>query len=130
VTETIAVTLEQCKVEDHVPATDIMISIAAYVQGGRLLGNGIYAQMHFLADDIRPVLARAVFDRTGQPVRIHLIHDGTAAAAVHAGERNSAVIIVGTALGVGFPPAETNDLRPLRLDPGMAGGYREPIVAQ
>jgi hypothetical protein len=115
--------------EDHIPATDIMISIAAYVQGGRLLGNGIYAQMHFLADDIRPILARAIFDRTGQPVQIHLIHDGTAAAAVHAGERNSAVIIVGTALGVGFPPAETAGLHPLRLDQGMVSESRKPIAA-
>jgi hypothetical protein len=116
VTETIARTLEQWAPIGRPPAPDVMVCVAAYVEGGRLLGNGIYAQMSALADDLRPLLAQSVADQTGRPVRVALIHDGTAAAAVHAGEHNSAVIIVGTALGVGFPPSDADGLRPLQLE--------------
>ncbi len=98
------------------PGIDVMLCVAAYVDGGRLLGNGIYAQMSSLADDLRPLLADEVQARTGERVRVHLIHDGTAAAALHAGEQRSAVIIVGTALGVGFPPAGDSGLRSLSPD--------------
>ena len=111
----IAQTWDRCVEEGISPGKDVMLSVAAYVQNGRLLGNGIYAQMHALAEDIRPSLVESVKARTGVTFRMHFIHDGTAAAALHAGERNAAVIIVGTALGIGFPPTETADLRPLAL---------------
>jgi hypothetical protein len=93
--------------------SDLMLCIAAYVDGGRLLGNGLYAKMSLLADDVRPLLAEAVKSQTGQVVQIHPIHDGTAACTLHAGEQNSAVITIGTAMGVGFPPADEIGLRPL-----------------
>ena len=92
-----------------------MISVAAYVQKGRLLGNGIYAQMHAVAEDVRPFLEEQVQVRLGVRINPRFIHDGTAAAALYAGERNSAVMMVGTALGIGFPPVDTEDLRPLAL---------------
>jgi hypothetical protein len=66
-----------------------------------------------LSDDAQPLLAEAIRARIGQPVRVHLIHDGSAACAVHAGEPNTAVILVGTALGIGFPPPDAHRLRPL-----------------
>jgi hypothetical protein len=115
VTETIARTLEQWTCIERRPARDVMVCIAAYVEGGRLLGNGIYAQMSMLANDLRPVLAQSLAGAARHPVRVALIHDGTAAAAVHAGECDSAVIIAGTALGVGFPPTNAQGLRALRL---------------
>ena len=83
---------------------DVAISIAAYTEGGRLLGNGIYAHMNRLATDVRPLLADRVMALGGGRHRCHIVHDGTAAAALHAGMPHSAVIVVGTALGVGFPP--------------------------
>jgi hypothetical protein len=121
VAKTIAATCEQLAHMGRPLGRDVMVCVAAYVEGGRLLGNGIYAQMSALADDLRPVLAQSVAGRTGHPVRVALIHDGTAAAGVHAGERNSAVIILGTALGVGFPPADAGGLRPLQLDNQTTG---------
>jgi hypothetical protein len=107
--------------DEMTTASDIMLSVASYVQGGHLLGSGLYVKLHELADDVRPkpvgdvrpLLAETVRARTGQPARVHLVHDGSAASAVHAGERRAAVILVGTALGVGFPPAEARGLRPL-----------------
>ncbi len=87
------------------PGPDLMLVVAAYVEGGQLLGNGLYANLNQLDADARPLLERAIRSRTRQNVQVQLIHDGTAAAATHAGEPNTAVILVGTALGVGFAPA-------------------------
>jgi hypothetical protein len=110
--EVVALTLQESGSQGNV----LVLSVAAYVEGGRLLGNGIYARMSRLATDVRPLVEGAVATRTGRGVRVRFIHDGTAAAALHAGEAQAAVIVVGTALGVGFPPAEAQDLHPLAPD--------------
>ncbi len=89
---------------------DVVGSIAAYVQKGKLLGNGIYARLSTLTADVRPLIAKVVGARLGRRITFHPIHDGTAAAALHAGAPQQAVIVVGTALGVGFPPASTAGL--------------------
>ncbi len=112
-TGAIARTLDEAIACGITPNADLMLSVAAYVQGGRLLGNGPYAGLNALADDARLLLADAVHARTGRAVRVHLIHDGTAACTLYAGVSNAAVIVVGTALGIGFPPATDSDLRPL-----------------
>jgi hypothetical protein len=109
----IAQTLDEAVACGITPDADLMLSVAAYVQGGRLLGNGLYASLNALSDDARPLLGDAVFAQTGRALRVHLIHDGTAACALYAGAPNVAVIVVGTALGIGFPPAADSDLRPL-----------------
>ncbi len=118
--DVIAQTLDECQADGFSPGAELMLSVAAYVQGGRLLGNGLYANLSTLADDTRPLLAEAVRARTGRHVQVHLIHDGTAACAIHAGEPDAAVILVGTALGIGFPPTDARGLRALsdrlRLD--------------
>ncbi|MGC9357378.1 MAG: hypothetical protein ACP5GX_05915 [Anaerolineae bacterium] len=99
--------------ESGIQPPDLVLSVAAYVRGGRLLGNGIYARVSTLAEDVRPLLEEAVEDRTGHRLRVRVIHDGTAAATMHAGEVESAVILVGTALGVGFPSSTVDGLRPV-----------------
>jgi hypothetical protein len=109
----IAQTLDETVASGITPDADLMLSVAAYVQGGRLLGNGLYASLNALVDDARPLLADAVHAQTGQAGRVHLIHDGTAACTLYAGVPDAAVIVVGTALGIGFPPATDSDLRPL-----------------
>jgi hypothetical protein len=91
----------------------LMFSMAAYVQGGQLLGNGLYATMSLLTNDVRQLLAEEVKKQTGQTVQIHFLHDGMAAATLHAGEPDGAVIVVGTAIGVGFPPSSNVGLRPI-----------------
>ncbi len=111
--DTISETWRAVQADGFNPSADVILSVAAYVQGGRLLGNGLYANLSTLTDDARPLLTNAVSQRVGQALRVHLIHDGTAACAVHAGETNTAMILVGTALGVGFAPTDTDGLRPL-----------------
>lgn len=111
--DAIAQTMEESERDGLDPGEDMMLSVAAYVRDGRPLGNGLYAQMGSLAADTEGLLADAVAGRTGKRVRAHLIHDGTAAAALHAGEPDTAVLIVGTALGIGFPPVTAAGLRGL-----------------
>ena len=111
------------KVDRHVP-----MSIAAYVDGMRLTGNGIYARMSMLTDDVPLLISERVAAICGWQPELTLIHDGTAAAVVHAGDvagasdagvgatTSRAVIVLGTALGVGFPPASGAGLYALSPD--------------
>jgi hypothetical protein len=118
VTGTICRSLQEAQMRGMEVGPEMVMSIAAYMDGGRLLGNGIYARMQQLAEDVRPLIAGRVATRCGRRIDITLIHDGTAAAAVHAGETQapSAVIVVGTALGVGFPPQSAAGLRAIAPD--------------
>ncbi|MGC9398020.1 MAG: hypothetical protein ACP5HM_02665 [Anaerolineae bacterium] len=106
--------------EHPVDGDDLVLSVAAYVCGGRLLGNGVYARISDTYGDAGAALEAAVRARTGRAVRLHFIHDGTAAAALHAGTPGSAVIVVGTALGVGFPPSTATGLLALGGREGVA----------
>jgi hypothetical protein len=124
-TGAIAQTLDETIACGITPGADLMLSVAAYVQGGQLLGNGLYASLNALADDARPLLADAVHVRTGRAMRVHLIHDGTAACALYAGVPNAAVIVVGTALGIGFPPVDELGWRPLAPNLMTRRGYGE-----
>jgi hypothetical protein len=87
------------------PAATIPVSIAAYVKGGNPMTAqaGIYMQANLVTDNLEDELGRRVSAELGRPITIKLLHDGTAAAATFAGERHTAVITVGTALGIGFP---------------------------
>ncbi len=93
---------------------DVMVCLASYVDGGRLVGLGDYGSLMALTADVRALLADAIAERTGKAHRVHLIHDGTAAAAVFAGQPHTAVIALGTALGVGFALSTADGL--LTLD--------------
>jgi hypothetical protein len=67
-------------------------------------------QLRRITNNLQAELARRVGARLGFVADVLLSHDGTAAAAAHAGEPDAAmltaVITAGTALGVGFPPRE------------------------
>ena len=95
-------------------ARTIPICIAAYVQGGNPMHTqaGTYMQTNLVADNLEDTLGQMVSDNVGEPISVKLLHDGTAAAAVYAGEPHTAVITLGTALGIGFP-GEESALRPL-----------------
>jgi hypothetical protein len=91
----------------HRPLAPVLVaSIAAYVAGNQPLPTqaGTYVTLHKLTDNAGRWLGEQVSARLGRTVAVELIHDGTAAARVYAGHPHSAVIVLGTALGVGFPP--------------------------
>jgi hypothetical protein len=90
----------------------VLVSVAAYVQDGHPMAaqGGAYMQLRRITDNLQVEMARRIGARLGFVVDVLLSHDGTAAAAAHAGEQDAAgitaAITAGTALGVGFPPRE------------------------
>lgn len=84
----------------------ICISMAAYIEDGHPMPGqgGMYAQMGHVTRNLENDLSRHLTFRLGRPVDVVLVHDGTAAATTYAGETHAAVITIGTALGIGFPP--------------------------
>lgn len=99
--------------EENAPGaavSEIMLSLPCYMDRGRLLGPGSYSTMSLLGPDAPALLTEAISAGVGRPCHARLIHDGTAAAAVFAGQSASAVIALGSALGVGFP---SDDAEPL-----------------
>jgi hypothetical protein len=97
------------------PSSPILASVAAYVQDGHpVVARGAYGQLRHITDNLQTELGRRLGAQLGDAVDISLIHDGTAAAATYAGAKNTAVIMMGTALGIGFPP-QVDDLRAIRF---------------
>jgi hypothetical protein len=85
----------------------VAISVACYLRHGRPQGErGIYANLPDLTAPQWRERLRALFGPS-LAGDVTLIHDGTAAAASAraAREGTSAVLVAGSALGVGFPPA-------------------------
>lgn len=87
-------------------APTIVMSLASYIPDNQPLPRqgGPYSQLHSMSNNFGGWLARHVSTRVGQAVEVTLLHDGTAAARTYAGTPNTAVIMLGTALGVGFAP--------------------------
>jgi hypothetical protein len=86
-------------------------SVAAYIRNGRPDGvpgreQGAYA-LTGLAEDITGWFAARISVACGREVGFQFTHDGDAAAAAVGGQPHTAVLMLGTSLGVGFaPPAE------------------------
>jgi hypothetical protein len=87
---------------------EVAFGLACYIRGNHPLnypGAG-YMSLRHLSPSAGEFLGRPVSARLGRDVRLSLLHDGTAAARVFAGEPSSAVLMLGTWLGVGFAPVE------------------------
>jgi hypothetical protein len=84
----------------------VTASVAAYMRDGQPLEyqGGGYVTLRALGDNAARLLGERLSVRLGRSIQVTLLHDGSAAAAVYAGERSAAVITLGTALGIGFPP--------------------------
>jgi hypothetical protein len=103
---TLAETWEAVRARTPLLSTDILISLASYIRDGQPLARqgGTYAALHTIADDLPGWLGEQVSRAVGTAVAVYLLHDGTAAATALADEPNVSVIMLGTALGVGYPP--------------------------
>jgi hypothetical protein len=96
------------------PSEHIVASIACYLRDGQPLDyDAGYASLRLLSDSAARYLSQAVSERVGRKLRVTLSHDGTTAARVYAGQPHTAVIMLGTWLGVGFAPEDASGLRPL-----------------
>ena len=97
----------------HTPPPEpvLLLSIAAYLYRGHLipahLETGCYSRLQILCDHLERFMTETVSQRLGRTITLRLINDAAAAAAAHwqAGEREgeTAVITLGTSLGIGFP---------------------------
>ena len=92
----------------------VVVSVASYVEAGRPLPRqgGPFADMHMLDLPLDRWLAARLSERMKQPVELTLLHDGTAAARAYGEAAGTTVIMLGTALGIGFPSGVTA-IRPL-----------------
>ena len=78
----------------------IGLSIAAYTLDGQLYKRSDLQDYNF-----RDEIAGELSAELHRKIELDLIHDGTAAALVHAGRKQAAVVVLGTSLGIGLPPA-------------------------
>lgn len=90
----------------------VMCGLASYVQHGQPADLGCYGVLRLRSDNVERHLADHLSANLGTNITFRLLHDGTAAAAAYAGADHAAVITMGTALGIGFPPPAER-VRPL-----------------
>lgn len=83
----------------------IYASLSNYVNDCQLANDTPYGRLNILGANICDVFSKTVSQQMGKQAKVMLVHDGTAAAKAYAGASNTAVITVGTALGMGFPPS-------------------------
>lgn len=85
----------------------LLLSIATYLYKGHpyptQANTGCYSRLQALCPHLATFLQETVSARLGVPLTLRLVHDGEAAAAAYVGWRHTAVITIGTALGIGFP---------------------------
>lgn len=107
----------EVKSEGLHPDPETVISLACHMYRGHPFPGvlGCYGRLQLFTDDLQKNLANRLSERIGQSVQVKLIQDATAAAAVFAGESRTAVVMLGTSLGIGFPP-ENDQLRALPED--------------
>lgn len=76
----------------------IAVSLACYLRDGQPPPTemGCYGHLQLLSDNLQTYLASQISQQLGQPIQLHLYHDGTAAALAYGGSG-------GTAVGIGFP---------------------------
>jgi hypothetical protein len=95
---------------DLLLAPEVICSVAAYLEGGQPAitpgrSLGAYA-LRELGDDLPTWFSAQLSAAGGRPLRLRFAHDCDIAAVALAGRPRSAVVMLGTALGVGFVPPE------------------------
>jgi len=105
--ETMADTWRAARARTPDLSVTIVASLASYLRNGRPLARqgGAYSTLLALSDNLEAWLSDRVSVALDRPLTVRLLPDATAAAHVWAGEPHAAVIMLGTALGIGFPPA-------------------------
>lgn len=105
--EVLAGTWAEVAQQGPAPEPTLFVSVACYLRDGHPLPGqmGCYGRLQTLTDNLQAYLTICLCERLEQPVQVRLFHDASAAAAVYAGTAKSAVLMLGTAVGTGFPPA-------------------------
>jgi len=103
--------------QDKALLLPILCSAAAYVEAGKpmkVYHLGYYA-LNQISTDLLSWFSDKISQESGRKVRLEFLHDCDAAAIAMAGKERSAVLMLGSALGVGFVPNKDRD-RPISPD--------------
>ena len=87
------------------PVCDLVaVSMACYLINGHPPASeiGVYGRLQFLTDHVQTYLAERLRAELKRPIDLQLFHDATAAALPYAGAQNTAVLMLGTAIGNGL----------------------------
>lgn len=100
-------TWNEAKREGYSLSNEMAVSLACYLFEGHPAPQdlGCYGQLQLLTSHLQTFLAEQLSQTLNKKINLHLIHDGTAAALVYDGSPNTAVLTLGTAVGIGFPTA-------------------------
>ncbi|MDP4119744.1 MAG: hypothetical protein Q8876_01630 [Bacillota bacterium] len=91
-------------VKEGAVGSEIVISIANYVKGDNLYSDrGGYGKLALIGEHYAKILEEDCSSELRQPVKITLIHDGTAMALWFSDYKDTVCLSLGTAFGVGFP---------------------------
>ena len=96
-------TIQFCMENNYELGKEIVISIANYVENGKLKNRGGYGKLRLIADNYEEHLKEVLYKKLGTEYKITMVHDGTAMAAAFSEYPKSVCISLGTAFGVGFP---------------------------
>lgn len=96
-------TINLCKESNYELGREIVISIANYIENGKLKNRGGYGKLRLIADNYEEHLKEVLYRKLGVEYKITMVHDGTAMAAAFSEYPKSVCISLGTAFGVGFP---------------------------
>lgn len=80
----------------------IAISIANYVNDGKLSERGTYGILTLIDDNYEEYISKELSKILNQEMRVIFIHDGTSSASVYNEVPKTALLTLGTAIGVGF----------------------------
>jgi hypothetical protein len=96
--------------------TAIGLSLATHLEAGHPLARdgGAYSRLADLAPHLATFLRDELAARLGPFRAFALLHDGLAAASAYAGAARTAVLVLGTAIGVGYASAVAGGLRMVR----------------
>lgn len=91
----------------------VVASVAGYFVDDHPLPEAVgrYADLRPLTPSAGKAISELVSTQLGRKIRVSLQHDGSCAARAFAGEAHTAVIMLGTSLGMGFAPM--SPLRPV-----------------
>lgn len=100
--------------QDTALAPKVLCSVAAYVENGApmQLDRGSYTSLHRAHPDVRGWFSRQLSEAADRSVEVTFYHDCCIAARALAGRTKTAVLMMGTALGIGFV-RPTKGLRPI-----------------
>jgi hypothetical protein len=96
--------------------TAIGLSLATHLEAGHPLDSdrSAYSRLAALAPHLATFLRDELAARLGPFRALALLHDGLAAASAYAGAPRTAILILGTAIGVGYAPDTARGLRMVR----------------